>query len=61
MIRILTRSLNLALVVALGFTTGLFAQGPKPDRLKWHDDYEVAKKEAEATGKPILLEFRCAP
>jgi hypothetical protein len=37
------------------------AQEAKPDRLKWHDSYAAAKKEAEATGKPIFIEFRCAP
>ena len=31
------------------------------DRLKWFDSYEAARKEAKTTGKPILLEFRCAP
>jgi hypothetical protein len=31
------------------------------DRLFWIDNYEVALKEARATGKPIFLEFRCWP
>jgi hypothetical protein len=37
------------------------AQEAKPARFKWHDTYAAAKKEAETTGKPIFLEFRCAP
>lgn len=34
---------------------------PADDRLVWLDNYEAALKEARATGKPIFLEFRCAP
>lgn len=38
-----------------------FAQSGKPDKLFWHDNYEAARKEAQVTGKPIFVEFRCAP
>jgi cellobiose-specific phosphotransferase system component IIA len=31
------------------------------DRLVWLDNYQAAIKESKATGKPIFLEFRCAP
>jgi len=31
------------------------------DKVVWLDNYEAALKEAKATGKPIWLEFRCAP
>ncbi|MGH9939581.1 MAG: hypothetical protein ACREAM_25350 [Blastocatellia bacterium] len=31
------------------------------DKLAWLDNYEAALKEAKKTGKPIFLEFRCAP
>jgi len=31
------------------------------DKLVWLDNYEAALKEAKKTGKPIFLEFRCAP
>ena len=31
------------------------------DKVYWHDNYAAALKEAKATGKPIFLEFRCAP
>jgi hypothetical protein len=31
------------------------------DRLAWLDNYQAALKQARATGKPIFLEFRCAP
>jgi hypothetical protein len=30
-------------------------------KLIWLDNYEAALKEARVTGKPIFLEFRCAP
>ena len=31
------------------------------EELRWHDNYPAAQREAEATGKPIFLEFRCGP
>ena len=34
---------------------------PAGDKLVWLDNYEAALKEARTTGKPIFLEFRCAP
>jgi len=41
--------------------TSAMGQEKKPERLKWHDSYAAARQEAEATGKPIFVEFRCAP
>ena len=29
--------------------------------IEWLDDYAAALAEAKRTGKPIFLEFRCAP
>jgi hypothetical protein len=37
------------------------AKIPASNRLVWHEDYQAAIKESKATGKPILLEFRCGP
>jgi hypothetical protein len=31
------------------------------DKLVWLDNYDAALAEAKKTGKPIFLEFRCAP
>jgi hypothetical protein len=31
------------------------------DRLVWLDNYREALRQSRATGKPIFLEFRCAP
>lgn len=31
------------------------------DAIEFLDDYNAAIKEAKATGRPIFLEFRCAP
>lgn len=45
----------------LCFAPGLRSQDEKPERLKWHTSLEAAVEEAEAAGKPIFLEFRCAP
>lgn len=53
---------GLAVVAGLLFSApGLRSQDKKPERLKWHDSLKAAMEEAEATGKPIFLEFRCAP
>ena len=37
------------------------AQDAANNRLVWLDNYQAAIKESKATGKPIFLEFRCAP
>ena len=37
------------------------AQDAQPELLNWHTELAAAKTEAAATGKPIFLEFRCAP
>jgi hypothetical protein len=37
------------------------AKIPASNRLVWHEDYQAAITESKATGKPIFLEFRCAP
>ena len=34
---------------------------PAQAELFWHQSYEAAMEEAKRTGKPIFLEFRCAP
>jgi hypothetical protein len=31
------------------------------DSIFFHNDYAEALREAKQTGKPIFLEFRCAP
>ena len=36
-------------------------KNPASDRLVWLGKYQEAIKESKATGKPIFLEFRCAP
>jgi len=37
------------------------ARDAASNRLVWLDNYQAAIKESKATGKPIFLEFRCAP
>jgi hypothetical protein len=40
--------------------TALFAMSSQgQDGIRWLDNYEEARKESRATGKPIFLEFRC--
>jgi hypothetical protein len=36
-------------------------RGQEPDSILFHDDYKRAIREAKLAGKPIFLEFRCAP
>lgn len=45
----------IALLVAIGNT---FAAANDID---WHEYYEHAREEAQRTGKPIFMAFRCAP
>ena len=37
------------------------AKNAASNRLAWLDNYQAAITESKATGKPIFLEFRCAP
>lgn len=54
-----------ALVSTLAFTS-LFAESRQTsaqddETLEWLDDYDEALALAKRTGKPLFLEFRCAP
>lgn len=57
----------LPLVALLGVCTLIpfDAATPSPTRpvegIEWLHDYGAALEAARASGKPILLEFRCAP
>ena len=46
-----------ALLLLAASTAPLAAQ----EEIFWHDNYADAIAEAQQTGKPIFLEFRCAP
>jgi hypothetical protein len=48
-------------VVTAAAQTTMTPVATNHDKLDWLDDYNAAIKEAKATGKPIFLEFRCAP
>lgn len=37
------------------------AVAEEPDSIYFHDDYNKALQEAKLTGKPLFIEFRCAP
>ena len=57
-----------SVVAVLGLSAGLAvaaedkSNGAAEDgTLFWHTELDKAKEEAKATGKPIFLEFRCAP
>ncbi len=46
--------------VSFGASAGFSAQDGG-EMIEWLDDYDEALDEARRTGKPIFLEFRCAP
>ena len=54
------RSVLLLLVATLFFGGAALAQSDD-GMVEWFDDYDQATAEAKRTGKPIFLEFRCAP
>lgn len=62
-----TSPLHLACLGLMLVLPMVATQEPKPATLAqqamldWHDDYASALEEAQETGKPIFLEFRCAP
>ena len=37
------------------------SQPAESDTLEWLDDYQAALAQAKRTGRPLLVEFRCAP
>jgi hypothetical protein len=46
--------IRIAALAALGALSSIGQDG-----IRWLDNYEEARKESRATGKPIFLEFRC--
>ncbi len=51
------RQLGLALAISVA---ALIANSAAND-IDWHEYYEHAREEAQRTGKPMLIAFRCAP
>ena len=58
------------LLAAAGLLVGLSIPGHsspaayqpfEDDTLEWLDDYQQALALAKATGRPLLVEFRCSP
>ena len=47
--------------VPLLLLASLAGPGRGQEDLVWIERYEAAVEEARRTGKPIFLEFRCAP
>ena len=44
-----------------GAATAAGGQPAESDTLEWLDDYQTALALAKETGRPLLVEFRCAP
>ena len=56
------RSAGAALAIGLAIPAAAAAGQPADDdTLEWLDDYQAALAQAQETGRPLLLEFRCAP
>jgi hypothetical protein len=36
-----------------------YSAPPDPKKLGWYSDYAAAKAEAQRSGKPLLVVFRC--
>ena len=52
----------LAALVCLSVPVGVAGEQPADDdTLVWFDDYQQALAQAKETGRPLLVEFRCAP
>ena len=52
--------LGVLAVLLVSAAPSVLGQGDSP-MVEWLDDYDAALAEARRTGKPIFLEFRCAP
>lgn len=46
----------LCCLATLTMTSAIAEEPPSPG-IKWHTDFEIAKRESKKTGKPILIEF----
>ena len=55
----LTRAPRLSVVLVSGML--LASTAPAREAVTWIESYDEALAEARRTGKPIFLEFRCAP
>ncbi len=55
------RSAAAALVIGLIPVAAAAGQPADDDTLEWLDDYQAALARAQETGRPLLVEFRCAP
>ena len=58
------QSVTVCLAILLSVPGDTVAAGGQPaddDTLVWLDDYQAALALAQETGRPLLVEFRCAP
>ena len=60
----LLRPVAAALAIGLIASVAAAAAAGQPaddDTLEWLDDYQAALARAQEAGRPLLVEFRCAP
>ena len=57
-LRSATAALAIGLIIPVAAAAG---QPADDDTLEWLDDYQAALARAQETGRPLLVEFRCAP
>lgn len=48
-------------VMALCFGSPATVAAAQDNELTWHESYAAARAEAESTGKPLFVAFRCVP
>lgn len=48
-------------IIACAAAAAAAGQPADDDTLEWLDDYQAALARAQETGRPLLVEFRCAP
>jgi len=53
-----TRELALCVILSCAAGTGILPLAAQ-DEIQWLDNYQVARREAQRTQKPLLVEFRC--
>ena len=58
------KSYTIAAILGFGLTTSAIAQSPasrEAPQKGWHSTLEPARAQAQKTGKPLMVIFRCDP
>ena len=61
LLRPVAAALAIGLIASVAAAAAAAGQPDDDDTLEWLDDYQAALARAQETGRPLLVEFRCAP